>query len=134
MEEGGRQQHEYLEDLVDLRVPGKQRALGHHLRQDRAYGPHVHGEPVGLAAEKDLWSSVPESNHLWSCKQMSMQKQHHEEVGWLAHLVGEWANGRHERPRRAEVGDLETAIPRNEDVLRLEIAATRSGREVKVRE
>ena len=52
--------------------------------------------------------------------------------GWLAHLVGEGANGRHERSRQAKVGDLKTAIPRNEDVLRLEVAATRVGREVRV--
>ena len=55
---------EDLEYLVDLRVSGKQRALGHHLRQDRAHGPHVHGQRVGLAAQQDLRGAVPEGHNL----------------------------------------------------------------------
>ena len=47
------------------------------------------------------------------------------QCGRLADLVGEGANGRHERSRQAEVGDLQTAVSRHQDVLRLEVAVTR---------
>ena len=43
-----------------------------------------------------------------------------------ADLVGEGADGRDECSGQAEVGDLEAAVPRHQDVLRLQVAAGRT--------
>lgn len=55
---------EDLVDLVDLRVPRKEGALGHHLHQDRADRPEVDGRGVRLRSEEDFRRAVPEGNHL----------------------------------------------------------------------
>lgn len=43
-----------LEDLVDLRVTGKERFAGAHFRKDAADGPHIYACGVLLAAEENL--------------------------------------------------------------------------------
>jgi len=91
---------EDLKELIDLTVSGEERALGDHLREDRAHGPGVHGQRVGLAAQQDLRRAVPQGHH----------------------LVRKRADGRHERAGQAEIRELQAAVLGHKDVLRLEVA------------
>ena len=90
---------EDLEYLVYLGVPREERALGHHLREDVAHGPHVHGQRVGLAAEKDLGGSVPEGHHLHADKhrQTNTQSAMHACIHTCTNAGGSltsWVKGR----------------------------------------
>mmetsp|Transcript_9008 Transcript_9008/g.26205 ORF Transcript_9008/g.26205 Transcript_9008/m.26205 type:complete len:292 (+) Transcript_9008:498-1373(+) len=97
---------EDLEELVDLRVARQERALRGALGEDRANGPHVHGRRVGLAAHEDLRRAVPERHH----------------------LVRQRPDGRAESAREAEVRELELAVARHEQVLRLQVAVHHAAR------
>ena len=96
---GSAEDAEDLEQLVHLRVSREQGSLGGHLCEDRADGPHVHGQGVGLASEEDLGRAVPESHH----------------------LVSEGADGGNEGPGQAEIGQLQPPITGDEDVLRFQV-------------
>jgi len=97
---GSAQYSENLEQLVDLAVAGEQGSLGDHLSEDRSHSPHVNGQRVSLAAEENFGGAVPQRHH----------------------FVSKGADGGHEGASQAKVGNLQTSISRDENVLRLEVA------------
>ena len=104
---GRRAEHaEDLVQLVDLALAREHRALGDHLDEDRADRPDVDGRRVRLRAEQDLGRPVPQRDD----------------------IVRERADRRAERAREPEVGELEPAVLRHEQVLRLEVAVHHAAR------
>lgn len=95
---------EDTEDLVDLRVTGEQRATHRHLGKDTAYAPHVDGRAVVTRTEKDLWSPIPQRDHL-----MGVGSQ------WDTESAGQ-----------AEIGQLQVALLVDQQILRFEIAMQNS--------
>ena len=92
---------EDLENLIDLTVAHEQRPLLSHLSKDAASRPEVNAEGVVLLAEQDLGAAVPESNHLVSVR----------------------FDGKPERSRKSEVGQLNgLSVVANQQVLRLQVS------------
>ena len=58
---------EYIEQLVYLRVSGKEGALGDHLRNNTTDSPHVHWQGICFAPQKYFRRSIPERYHLKRC-------------------------------------------------------------------
>ncbi len=87
----------HLLQLVHLVVPGKEGLPQEQLGEDAAAGPDVHGRGVGQP-HQDLGTPVPQGDH------------HRGEEG--VELVD---------PGQPEVGQLDVAIPGDQEVLRLQV-------------
>lgn len=90
---------EDLVDLVDLTISREKRALGDHFCEDRADGPHVDGQGIGLGSEEDLRRTVPQSHN----------------------LMCERSDRRHKCTGKTEVGNLKDTVAGNKNVLRLQV-------------
>ena len=55
---------EYLEQLINLRVPRKQWSLIHHLSKYTPHWPHINRGRVMTGSKQYFWCSVPEGHHL----------------------------------------------------------------------
>lgn len=98
-----------LVELIDFRISGEEWFLVDHFGKDGANGPHVHGRRVGLRAHEDFGRTVP---------------QRHD-------FVREGANGRTKGARESKVGNLQNAVARHEQILRLEVAVHDAARVAK---
>mmetsp|Transcript_359 Transcript_359/g.1242 ORF Transcript_359/g.1242 Transcript_359/m.1242 type:complete len:213 (-) Transcript_359:323-961(-) len=98
---GGAKLAENLVELVDLGVSGEQGRSAGELGEDATGGPDVNDVEVVLCAEQELWSSVPQRDHL---------------VG-VELLVGGLRGA-----RQPKVSQLDEAGVIDEHVLRLQVA------------
>mmetsp|Transcript_34194 Transcript_34194/g.80530 ORF Transcript_34194/g.80530 Transcript_34194/m.80530 type:complete len:223 (-) Transcript_34194:284-952(-) len=87
-------------DLVNFGVSREERSFRHHFNKDCTNGPDIDRRCISLAPQKNLWRTVPQSHNLVS-----------EGSNW-------WA----ERTSESKICELETAIPRHEKILRLQIS------------
>ncbi|KAH3668729.1 hypothetical protein OGAPHI_002483 [Ogataea philodendri] len=96
----GSQNTEDLEDLVDLRVSGKQRLAVGHLCKNASNRPHIHACRVLFTTKQDLWTSVPQSDNLVSVRTQRDAK----------------------RSGKTEISNLEVTFLVDQQILRLQVS------------
>ena len=91
---------EYLVELINFRISGKEWLLIDHFRENGANRPDIDRGRVGLRAHQYFWRPIPQRDD----------------------FMRERTNRGTERPGQTKVGNLQDAIPCNQQVLRLEVA------------
>ena len=95
------QESAYLQQLVEIVLPGEEWDAGDHLQDDAPDGPHINGRPIRGVAEQHIRRAIPQGDY----------------------LVRELRDGDTERPPEAEIRQLEDhLLALNQQVLRFEVS------------